>query len=76
MESFYLDGAKELITQILEGNYSDEKWLDIECKAKFLFDIAPLELHGVIQNMFIESGAGEMLYMVCSGIKFMWQSEG
>ena len=54
-----------LIDKILELNHSKEEWLRLEKEAKaYLKELSP-----ALRTHFAESGAGEALYMVCSGIK-------
>lgn len=62
--------AKTLIDTILELRHTDAKWLELECEVNSLFKSLPAELIKPVEEMFADSGAGEALYMSCSGIRF------
>jgi len=58
------DNAQELINAILAGRHSDEEWLSLEQTVhQFLCSASIAD-----KAAFAESGAGEALYMVCSGL--------
>lgn len=55
-----------LINRILKMNHSVEEWFALEKEANNLLPKLPMEL----EVKFAESGAGEALYMACSGLRF------
>jgi hypothetical protein len=55
-----------LINRILKMNHSAEEWFALEKEVNDLLPKLPMEL----EMKFTESGAGEALYMVCSGLRF------
>ena len=56
--------AADDIEKILMHEYSDAEWLLLDAEVSEWFDNASEEE----QQEFADSGAGETLYMVCSGI--------
>lgn len=54
-----------LIDKVFNGNYSDTEWLALEKEAMELLEKSSVET----QDVFAESGAGEALHMICSGIR-------
>lgn len=56
--------VRTMIDNIIETNHTDAEWLRIQKELEaFLKELSEEEL-----RYFAESGAGEALYMVCSGI--------
>lgn len=55
-----------LMEEILEKDHSHEEWFALEKEVDEYFEILPQEL----RDYFADSGAGETLYMICSGIKY------
>ncbi len=70
MNSIYQEKAKELMHRIHAAGMDYEEWLQIEAEVKELFATAPKDQYKIIDEMFIEDGAGDMLGMVCSGIRY------
>ena len=66
----YQEKAKELIRKIHAAGMDYEEWLHLEVEVKKLFSTVPKNQYDIIDEMFIEDGAGEMLYMVCDGIRY------
>lgn len=57
---------KRLMCDIMEKSHSDEEWFMLRRETDLYIAILPKEL----RDYFAESGAGEMLYMHCSGIEY------
>lgn len=55
-----------LIHRIFHEHHTEEVCFSLEKEMKELLEDAPIEL----RNRFTESGAGEMLYMLCSGFRY------
>ena len=66
----YQEKAKELIRRIHAAGVDYEVWLQLEAEVADLFATIPKDQYDIIDEMFIEDGAGEMLYMVCDGIRY------
>ena len=60
------DQLQELIGVIMEGGLSDDEWLSLEEKTTEYLGSLSIDL----QDYFVESGAGETLEMICTGIRF------
>lgn len=58
--------AYRLIDEIMEKNHTDDEWILLENTVNSYLRNAPDE----IEELFIESGAGDMLSMICSGIRW------
>lgn len=58
---------QKLIDNILEMNHTEEKWRELRLKTDTYLKELPLEL----ENYFAQSGAGEALYMACSGFEIL-----
>lgn len=57
----------QLINEIMNKNHTEEGWLDLQRRAtEFLLNEATKEE----EEYFTDSGAGEMLYMICSGYTY------
>ena len=56
----------ELEQEIMQGVYEDERWLRINEEVQEALSVATEE---EIEK-FTDSGAGESLYMMCSGIEY------
>lgn len=57
---------EELIRRITEEYHSDEEWFALRKEVRQYLSILPKEL----QDYFVDSGAGEVLFMICSGIPY------
>lgn len=66
----YVEKAEELIRRIHAAGLDYEVWLRLEAEVAELFATVPKDQYDIIDEMFIEDGAGEMLYMVCDGIRY------
>ena len=66
----YQEKAKELIRRINNAGVDYAEWLQLEAEVADLFASLPKEQFDIIDEMFITDGAGEMLYMVCDGIRY------
>ena len=66
----YIEKAKELIRRIHAAGMDYDEWLQLETEVKELFAAVPKDQYDIIDEIFIEDGAGEMLYMVCDGIRY------
>lgn len=56
----------ELAHEIMQGVYDDEKWLELDREVKEALSVASAKE----EEEFTDSGAGEVLYMMCSGIEY------
>lgn len=56
----------ELQRVIMDSNLTDEEWLALDKEVKEALSIATEEE----EEEFTDSGAGESLYMICSGIEY------
>ena len=55
-----------MIDRILSGTRTDNEWLALESEVKtYLKDLTKEQ-----KDYFAQSGAGEALYMICSGIRY------
>ncbi len=70
MNSIYQEKAKELMHRIHAAGMDYEEWLQLETEVAELFASLPKDQFHIIDEMFIEDGAGDMLGMVCSGIRY------
>ena len=66
----YVEKAEQLIRRIHAAGVDYEVWLQLEAEVAELFAAVPKDQYDIIDEMFIEDGAGEMLYMVCDGIRY------
>ena len=66
----YVEKAEQLICRIHAAGVDCEVWLQLEAEVAELFAAVPKDQYDIIDEMFIEDGAGEMLYMVCDGIRY------
>ena len=66
----YVEKAEELIRRIHAAGVDYELWLQLEAEVAELFTTVPKDQCDVIDEMFSEDGAGEMLNMVCDGIRY------
>lgn len=55
-----------LIDQILNDNHTESEWFDLEKQ----WNAVVAALTGEELESLTNSGAGEMLYMICSGFRF------
>ena len=62
--------AQALIGRVHSGCKTDNEWLALEEEVHAFFKTLPKELWVIADEMFIEDGAGEILYMICSGIRY------
>jgi len=60
------DKLEEMIHRIKDGNYSDDGWFALQKEVRQYLSILPEEL----QDYFVDSGAGEMLGIICDGIPY------
>ncbi len=56
----------ELSRIIMESNLTDEEWLELDREVDEALSVASEEE----EDEFVWSGAGESLYMICSGIEY------
>lgn len=56
----------ELEREIMKGVYEDERWLRLDEEVQEALSVASED---EIEK-FTDSGAGEILYMMCSGIEY------
>ena len=61
----------ELEREIMEGVYEDERWLRLNEEFREAISVASEE---EIEK-FTDSGAGEILYTMCSGIEYFRDKE-
>ena len=66
----YLEKAKMLIRRIHEAGGDTAEWLQLETEVSEFFSTLPKDQFDVIDQLFCDDGAGEMLYMVCDGIRY------
>lgn len=66
----YQEKAEELIRRIHAAGMDYEVWLQLEAEVAELFSTVPKDQYDIIDEMFIEDGAGDTLRMVCSGIRY------
>ncbi len=71
----YQEKAKELIRRINNAGVDYAEWLQLEAEVAELFASVPKDKYDIIDEMFIEDGAGEILYMVCDGIRYFQEQE-
>ena len=55
-----------MIDRILSGTHTDKEWLELEADVKSYLKSMSEEQ----KDYFAKSGAGEALYMICSGIRY------
>ncbi len=66
----YQEKAKELICRINNAGVDYAEWLQLEAEVAALFATVPKDQYKIIDEMFIEDGAGDTLGMVCSEIRY------
>ncbi len=66
----YINKAKMLMRKIYEAGADKAEWLQLETEVAELFATVPKDQYKIIDEMFIEDGAGDMLSMVCAGIRY------
>ncbi len=66
----YKKKANDLIRRIHAAGMDYEEWLQLEAEVAALFATVPKDQYKIIDEMFIEDGAGDTLGMVCSGIRY------
>lgn len=66
----YMEKAKMLIRRVHEAGVDDEEWLQLEEEVSKLFSTLPDDQFDIISELFCDDGAGEMLDMVCNGIRY------
>ena len=76
MNSIYQEKAKELMRRIHAAGMDYEEWLQLETEVAELFASLPKDQFHIIDEMFIEDGSGDMLRMVCSGIRYEQSIKG
>ena len=62
--------AQQLIARVHSGAKSDGEWLALEEEIHLFFKGLPHEMWIIADEMFISDGAGELIYMICSGIRY------
>lgn len=62
--------AQARIGRVHSGCKTDDEWLALEEEIHAFFNALPQELLVIADEMFIEDGAGEMLSMIGSGIRY------
>ena len=62
--------AQQLIDKVHSGAKSDGEWLALEEEIHLFFKGLPHEMWIIADEMFINDGAGELIYMICSGIRY------
>ena len=61
--------AELLIQRIHDGCNDYDSWLQLEKEVQeFFSELTGNELE-MVDQMFVDDGAGELLYMICSGIR-------
>ena len=61
--------AEMLIQRIHAGCNDYDSWLQLEKEVQeFFSELTGRELE-MVDQMFVDDGAGELLYMICSGIR-------
>lgn len=62
--------AQQLIDKVHSGTKSDDEWLALDDEIHSFFKSLSHEMWIIADEMFINDGAGELIYMICSGIKY------
>lgn len=62
--------AQALIDRVHSTCKTDDEWLALEEETHAFFKTLPQELWAIADEMFIADGAGDMLGMICSGIRY------
>ncbi len=71
----YLEKAKLLIRKIHEAGANDKEWLQLEAEvSEFMATLSKNEFD-IVDQLFCDDGAGEVLYMVCDGIRYFQEQE-
>ena len=71
----YIEKAKALIRKIHEAGIDETEWLQLEAEVSELFAALPKDQFDNIDQLFCDDGAGEILYMVCDGIRYFRERE-
>ena len=66
MDKITKEKVDDMIHRILRQNHTEKGWLELEEDYNKLVKGLSKEL----ENKIIDSGAGEVLYMICSGIRY------
>lgn len=63
--------AQQLIDSVHSGEKSDDEWLLLEADIDTFFRSLPQEMRVIAEEMFIRTGAAELIYMICSDIRYI-----
>ena len=66
----YLEKAKSLIRRINEAGVDEAEWLQLETEVSEFMATLSKDQFDIVDQLFCDDGAGEMLYMVCDGIRY------
>ena len=66
----YLEKAKSLIRRINEAGVDEAEWLRLETEVSEFMATLSKDQFDIVDQLFCDDGAGEMLYMVCDGIRY------
>ena len=66
----YLEKAKSLIRRINEAGVDETEWLQLETEVSEFMATLSKDHFDIVDQLFCDDGAGEMLYMVCDGIRY------
>ena len=66
----YLEKAKSLIRRINEAGVDETEWLQLETEVSEFMATLSKDQFDIVDQLFCDDGAGEMLYMVCDGIRY------
>lgn len=56
----------DLISSVLRKSHTETEWFELEIEFNKIVKGLPREL----EDKILDSGAGEVLYMICSGIRY------
>lgn len=68
--SLLIEIAKDIIQRILSGRHLPEDWFALEAETNALFSSLSGQYADAVRDMFYESGAGDMLGMMCSWLRY------
>ena len=71
----YLEKAKSLICRIHEAGIDGAEWLRLEAEVSEFMATLSKDQFDVVDQLFCDDGAGEMLYMVCDGIHYFQKQD-
>ena len=71
----YLEKAKFLIRRIHEAGVDEAEWLRLEKEVSDFMATLSKSQFDIVDQLFCDDGAGEMLYMVCEGIRYFKEQE-